>query len=324
MGNGYRGNTIMNYSVKETKANKLPFTGERFTPETKGKIELEHLHRYLFTNAFTQNRVILDIACGEGYGSYIMAHNASYVIGVDNSEGTISHARAKYTLNNLAFMVGSCLKIPVNDGKIDVVVSFETIEHHNQHEEMLKEIKRVLKPGGLLIISSPDKYEHSDKTVYTNPWHVKELYRKEFEDLLGNFFKYKTLLGQKVIYGSILASDFSKYKIETFDINHPEKSAEAGTARPLFFIGIASDEVLPEINHSILEQPLEDSDIQKQITAFAERADNAETYAKSLLEALGKSRQATTEALEYIRALTIELEKLKSHWFFRYFIKSIR
>jgi len=63
----------------------------------------------------------------------------------------------------------------------DLVVSFETIEHHDEHEQMLAEVKRVLKPDGMAIISSPDKAIYTDKPEYHNSFHVKELYREEFE-----------------------------------------------------------------------------------------------------------------------------------------------
>ena len=162
----------------------MEFTGERFIPEVHGNIELEHLHRYLLACKTVAGKTALDIASGEGYGSAMLARTAHKVIGVDISQEAVSHAQAKYIAKNLEFRLGSCSKIPLDDASVDVVVSFETIEHHNEHEAMMKEIKRVLRPGGVLVISSPDKLEYSEKPGYSNPHHVKELSRGEFKKLL--------------------------------------------------------------------------------------------------------------------------------------------
>ena len=161
----------------------LPADGERFLPDQKGQIELEHLHRYAMARELVRGKVVLDIACGEGYGSALLSMVAGSVVGVDISENVIQHAQETYSNANLRFFTGSCSNIPVEDGTIDVVVSFETIEHHSEHEEMMAEIKRVLRPKGVLIISSPDRYEYSVVPGYTNPYHVKELTREEFESL---------------------------------------------------------------------------------------------------------------------------------------------
>ena len=80
-------------------------------------------------------------------------------------------------MKNLEFRIGSCVEIPYPDQFFDLIVSFETIEHHNQHEEMMAEFKRVLRPNGQIIISSPEKYEYSVTPNVTNSFHVKELYR---------------------------------------------------------------------------------------------------------------------------------------------------
>ena len=157
-------------------------------PQIGGEIELEHLHRYHWAAQFSRGKRVLDIACGEGYGSEILARSATHVIGVDLSEDAVVHASRKYRRNNLEFLVGSCDRIPVPDGRIDLVVSFETIEHHDRHQEMMREIKRVLYPEGILIISSPDKYVYSDIPGYKNEFHVKELYAREFEALLKEHF----------------------------------------------------------------------------------------------------------------------------------------
>ena len=103
----------------------LDFTGERYVPELEGQIALEHLHRYAIARELAIGKVVLDIACGEGYGSNSLADVASQVIGVDLAEETITHARNKYVGSNLVFRQGAASEIPVESNSIDLVVSFK-------------------------------------------------------------------------------------------------------------------------------------------------------------------------------------------------------
>src|SRR6185503_1865010 len=133
----------------------MEFTGERYVPGVPGAIALEHLQRYVLARELAAGRRVLDIACGEGYGSALLAAGADAVVGVDVDEASVGHAARAYApLANVAFAAGRCEAIPLRSGSIDLVVSFETLEHHDRHHEMLAEIKRVLVPGGLLVLSS--------------------------------------------------------------------------------------------------------------------------------------------------------------------------
>ena len=127
----------------------MEFTGERYVPAVGGEIRHEHLHRYAFASEFVRGKQVLDIACGEGYGSEMLARAAARVIGVDISPEAIDHATRSYgSRNGLQFLQGSAAALPLDDASIDVIVSFETIEHHAQHEEMMAEFSRVLRPTG--------------------------------------------------------------------------------------------------------------------------------------------------------------------------------
>src|SRR5215207_9384045 len=159
-------------------ARPLPDTGERLHTDVCDNNTLEHLHRYGIALDFCRGRRVLDVASGEGYGSNLLASVAEGVKGVDISEDAVSHARLKYRRPNLEYLQGSADAIPLPDASIDTVVSFETIEHHDRHAEMLAEIKRVLRPNGVLVISSPDKLNYTDIPGVINPFHVKELYRE--------------------------------------------------------------------------------------------------------------------------------------------------
>src|SRR6185312_6777686 len=120
----------------------MEFTGERYVPTEAGEIRHEHLHRYAWCARLVEGKDVLDIACGEGYGSAMLARVARTVVGVDIAEGAVEHARKVYRdLPGLSFGQGDAAQIPLADSSVDVVVSFETIEHHDRHAEMLREIR---------------------------------------------------------------------------------------------------------------------------------------------------------------------------------------
>jgi 2-polyprenyl-3-methyl-5-hydroxy-6-metoxy-1,4-benzoquinol methylase len=141
-------------------------------PGIDGNIAVEHLHRYAFAAAFVASKDVLDIASGEGYGSRLLASVASNVTGVDLSAAAVDHARATYPTANLQFLQGDCCDIPLPAASVDAVVSFETIEHVSDHDRVYAEFRRVLRPGGLLLISCPEKQTYSDAAGYSNPFHA--------------------------------------------------------------------------------------------------------------------------------------------------------
>jgi len=111
-------------------------TGERLLTGYFDRFTVEHLHRYALTRRLDHGKDVLDIASGEGYGSNLLASVANTVIGVDIDPMVVRHAKNKYSKNNLDFLTGSCSSIPLEPDSVDLVVSFETLEHHDQHEEM--------------------------------------------------------------------------------------------------------------------------------------------------------------------------------------------
>lgn len=233
----------------------LEFTGERFLPEVSGQIAFEHLHRYYFARDLVKGCRVLDVACGEGYGSWILANSALDVVGVDIAVDAVMHAREKYTNANIRFVEASAAKLPFDDDMFDAVVSFETIEHLDLHHEMLSEIKRVLKKDGLLIISSPNKQYYSVEPGYQNPFHVKELFREEFVELIGSYFSNATLFGQRVVHGSLMVTEavHEKAEFESIFPGGPDFYSTHGLAKPLYDLLIASDAPLPVAVSSLFE-----------------------------------------------------------------------
>jgi SAM-dependent methyltransferase len=185
----------------------LEFTGERFVPGVAGEIELEHVHRYAFASRYLAGRRVLDAACGEGYGSALLARTAADVAGVDIDADTLAHAGERYrSVANLAFHRASVAALPFADASFGAVVSFETIEHLEAADQpaMLAEFARVLAPGGLLILSAPNRVEYSDKRGYANPFHRHEHDRAELDALLARHFAARRFLGQRIWLGSTL------------------------------------------------------------------------------------------------------------------------
>lgn len=224
------------------------WTGERMEPFVYEEATLEHLHRYALAMNFAEGKVVLDIACGEGYGANLIAEKAEKVIGIDIDETTINNAAKKYKRPNLVFKKGSATNLPLEENQFDVIISFETIEHIEQQDQMLTEIKKVLKPGGLLIISTPDKKTYSDETGFRNKFHVKELYKEEFISLIQGYFKYQKVLQQNFVHGSlILGNDDGSIKIYEGNFD----GIDSRIPNTLFWIILASDESIEEVSSSV-------------------------------------------------------------------------
>ena len=169
------------------------YNGERFLPEEcGGEMAAEHYQRYLFAEKLVSGKTVLDAACGEGYGSALLARQAESVTGLDIDEAAVSHANQKYAGEKISFFAGSIDRLPFPDDSFDVVVSFETIEHVDEkmQEAFLKEIRRVLKKGGSVILSTPNKAVYTDRVKGVNKFHVKEFYSQEFIDFMRSRFEF--------------------------------------------------------------------------------------------------------------------------------------
>jgi len=227
----------------------LKWTGERVIPTMEDANLIEHLHRYSFASTLVTDKIVLDIASGEGYGSNILAKNAKTVYGVDIDHDAINHAKKKYLKNNLNYLQGSADQIPLNDDTIDIAISFETIEHLENHEGMCLELKRVLKPEGLLLISSPEKGIWDD-----NHFHVKELTNDEFKHLMQKYFKNTSFFHQKTVMGSmIVPQDKLKAKFSYHEGNAAALENHITLKNPVFNICIASDAKIDQLDISFFD-----------------------------------------------------------------------
>lgn len=222
-------------------ATPLTFTGERFLPEVRGAIWYEHWHRYAVAAALAAGKRVLDAASGEGYGSFLLARDATSVVGVDVSAEAVAHARQRYPRSNLRFDAASVTALPLPDASIDLVVSFETIEHLTAQAPMLAEFRRVLAPGGVLVISSPNRPIYNEGGGIDNHFHVRELDRAELAALLAPAFPAQAWYAQRVIAQSVLWSESASSAPNAFlALAADTVQVARAPAPPMYFIVVAA------------------------------------------------------------------------------------
>lgn len=223
----------------------VQFTGERYLPNVRGEIRLEHIHRYFFAANFTANLDVLDIACGEGYGSSTLAAGARKVVGVDIDSATVARASTRYGSPSCSFRVGDIEAIPYEDHAFDVVVCFETLEHVANHQRVMTEIRRVLRRGGLLICSTPNAIADDGSLHEKNPYHIKEFTEEEL--LSSNHFVNTDLLEQRFLHGSLIMPSLGREqtRILLSSKDRESFSARNGDFGKFYLIALASDKPLP-------------------------------------------------------------------------------
>lgn len=175
------------------------FKGERL--DSKSRLSknnlLEHLARYKLVKE-VRDGTVLDIGCGTGGGSNILAQRFRKVYGVDISSDAIAYGKKYWKRKNISFLVGSGTDIPFPANAFDVVAAFEVFEHIKEWEEFLAELRRVTKPNGKVYISTPNKDIYSPGTKKPiNPHHFFEMTEKQFKNALKKYFRIDSFLGQR-------------------------------------------------------------------------------------------------------------------------------
>ncbi|UTH76566.1 glycosyltransferase [Chromobacterium sp. IIBBL 290-4] len=288
----------------------MEFTGERFVPNLDGEIRLEHYHRYALISPFVKDKVVLDIACGTGYGSNVLYHaGAKMVFGVDISSEAVDYAKTHYTSDekNINFIEGSVTKIPFPDNYFDIVVSYETIEHLLEQKEMLSEISRVLRPEGFACISSPNRTIFSEINPEHNQYHLKELDLDEFNDLLANEFSSIKYLSQRINAASFI-SDLNTAKNEFFAVHEEkEKLPKAGLNihQPVYYIALcaSSENALPEHRSSIYISDHYDLITSNRILT---------NWASDLRKGIDQRDSEISQKIQYIENINTQLDEIIS------------
>ena len=238
----------------------IQWTGERCVPWTDNyQVIYEHYHRYALAATLSAGQQVVDLASGEGYGSHLLAQNASSVLGIDIDEPSIRHARDTHIHPGLEFRVGSMLDIEAfHDQTFDRVVCLEALEHIDDHDTLLQVVRHILVPGGIFIVSTPDTDVYSGVLHNDNPFHTHELTRPEFHALLSSHFPHVTLLTQMTVAGSsIRREDWDGSRVHTLELRKQGEEWTVGstTARPPYLLAFASDTALPAVSDSLLADP---------------------------------------------------------------------
>ncbi len=206
----------------------------------------EHYARYIFSSFFVGGKVVLDVACGTGYGSFYLAKKgAKKVFGVDNSEDAIAYAKREFSHPKVEYLVGDAQDLKLSDRSVDVVVSLETIEHVPDFKKFLGEVTRVLKKDGLFIVSTPNEKVFPPDS----PWHKKEFTLREFKEVLKKLFKNIDLFYQDnwVTNGILKAKTAG-----ASDIYHPVKQVDLfkidkrKAKDALYFLALCSNAPIPK------------------------------------------------------------------------------
>ncbi|MFZ4682826.1 MAG: methyltransferase domain-containing protein [Terrimicrobiaceae bacterium] len=283
----------------------MDWTGERLTPGAGSQVRIEHFHRYFLARSLCRGLDVLDVAAGEGYGSALLAQTARSVVGVELDSAAVAHAQKAYIRSGLSFLEGDARRLPLPDHSVDMVVSFETIEHFGEHEEFLTEVKRVLRPGGRLIISSPERDTYLSASTEINPYHICELTGSEFVTLLQRHFAHISVQGQRTILGSAIVGDpshppsrqtpaltYERCGRETYDVS-------PGLPKPRYLLALASDRPIDEMPDSLyLESDAiqEAQEARDELRQALDAQKEGGLYARQLENELALGKAALAEA----------------------------
>ncbi|MGW5384490.1 class I SAM-dependent methyltransferase [Nocardia sp. NPDC003963] len=163
----------------------LPLTGERTVPGIAEENYWFRRHEIVYDRLLSRcaDKVVLEAGSGEGYGANMIAGVARAVVGVDYDRGAAIHVRTRYPAVHM--IRGNLAALPLPEASVDAVVNFQVIEHLWDQAEFLRECLRVLRPGGELLISTPNRITFSPgRDTPLNPFHTRELNAAELTELL--------------------------------------------------------------------------------------------------------------------------------------------
>jgi SAM-dependent methyltransferase len=262
------------------------------------------MHRYAMAQSIVGGCRVLDYGSGEGYGTATLANRAASVTGVDIDPAAIAHAQAKYvTTQNITFEALVDHRLPYPDGYFDVITCFEVIEHVPDPALVITEIARLLSKDGLLLISTPNKAEYSDKNNYKNEYHLKEFYIEEFRDFLLKHFTSVHFLGQRLISTSLfwtLDDNSEGLDVAFEDGARPQDLRQLFT--PVYVIAQCSKSDLSRLRGSVFITP-EDSLSEELINSVPMKRVN------EILDSMDEERRVVRNQLDVYEAELIARAK---------------
>jgi O-antigen biosynthesis protein len=213
---------------------------------------VEQIHRYAIVSELARGKVVLEIGLDGGYASNLVVQTAKQVVGMDVMPGVVKYARTKHLDDKLFIVGGRYTNIPLTTGCVDLVMSFGITEHLNQGESMMAEIARVLRPGGIVIVSSSHPHQSSEFFKPQNSAPLNSDFVSECESLLRSKFRHVAVFAQRIALGSYvmplvnqpLTSDASCASLAGAFISTQK---DGGIGRPYCVFAIGSNEALPSI-----------------------------------------------------------------------------
>ncbi|MDQ4018790.1 MAG: class I SAM-dependent methyltransferase [Actinomycetota bacterium] len=287
---------------------------ERIVPDaTEPGIVALHLRRYEFARPYCRGRDVLDAGCGVGWGSTLLAGaGAESVVAVDISPVAIEAARERDGAEAVDFRVGDLEDLPLEDDSVDVVVCFEAIEHVYRPAVALDELRRVLRPDGILVISSPNR------GVYPagNPFHFHEFTTEELALELRERFAEVRVYRQQLHSATILG-DMPALELDDSAVELPAQVRKVLGTSPgeeVYAVAIASDAPLPDLPCMVVLGGTSDIEDERDRTRmWQDRAIRAEVEAAAsradMHMAMGAQREAMSRLARAEEAATASAEE---------------
>ncbi len=302
--------------------------GERYVPELHGPstIAIEHHARYSWAAPLAAGRDVLDAGCGVGWGTVLLAESgARTAVGMDIDQRALASARARAD-GKAEFVRGDLVALPFDDGTFDLVVCFEAIEHVEQPLQVMDEIHRVLRPGGVVAVSSPNR------GVYPagNPFHLHELTSDELRDGLQERFAHVAIYRQRTYMSSLVTDERGHGQSDPAVALDARlyKLAPGAPGDETYAVALASDEPLPSMEDvAMLTSAIDFSDLYERLAALEHRAllaeaqraaakaevGNVNTRVERLVAQLSKADRARSELERVQRELAETQGWLEDH-----------
>jgi SAM-dependent methyltransferase len=291
---------------------------ERAMPEEMaGRLmESEHRTRYAWAAQLAAGRDVLDAGCGSGYGTAILAAaGAQRVVGIDISDDAIEYARSSFSGSAKEFHLADIRQLPYDDSTFDLAVCFEVIEHVEEQQQVIGELRRILRPRGILAISSPNR----DVYPAGNPHHTHEFVPDELARVLaGAFAKVRLYRQSPWLAAAILNDEQSRAVGDEAELKlRSRKIASVEPGNEVFTVALASNTDLPEPEALLLMgKPFEvrwwearlSSAIRERDSACAERDKQRAEQGRVLL-AVETHLANTQDEIAQLRATQADLKK---------------
>lgn len=242
--------------LKHTETSRPTFTGERMVNHPKSDLYRSHMNRYRFARPFVAGKRVLDIACGVGFGSFLLSETAAEVVGVDVDADSINYNRANFKRENLHFIEADAAQFSDSlEERFDVIVSFETIEHIADWRAFLTNLQAYLSGGrGRILLSTPNNFRRIPPPA--GSYHTREFDVVELHAALASMFPSFeiALFGQN-------QTPFHRFQTET----RPEQNENAGRRLLARLLRWLYDF---DFKHTRLLQKLEGTRFYQKIGAF--------------------------------------------------------